>query len=324
MIGYGGWLVLQRQLTVGTLAAFLIYTQQFFRPVQLAASVYALMQSALAGAERIYAMLDEPPEAADAPNAKALERLAGRIEFEGVSFGYSDSKHVLHDASFVIEAGKTVALVGKTGAGKTTIASLIPRLYDATKGVVRVDGEDVRQVSRASLRRQLAMVLQEPFLFSATISENIAYGKPGATRAEIEAAATMVSAHDFIAALPKGYDTVLGESGASVSQGQRQLLSFARAVIGEPRILILDEATANIDTRTETLIQAALAKVTSGRTSVVIAHRLSTIVNADLILVLEAGRIVERGTHAELLASGGTYAGLHRVQFRVPVVAAAD
>jgi ATP-binding cassette subfamily B protein/subfamily B ATP-binding cassette protein MsbA len=322
VIGYGGWLVLEGRLTVGTLAAFLIYTQQFFRPVQLAASVYALAQSAFAGAERIYAILDEPPEPPDPSTAKKLDRAEGAISFEGVSFGYDPARPVLHDATFAVEAGKTVALVGRTGAGKTTIASLIPRLYDPTQGVVRLDGEDVRGLTRASLRKQIAMVLQEPFLFTGTIAANIEYGRPGATRAEVEAAARAVSAHDFIAALPKGYDSVLGESGASLSQGQRQLLAFARAVIGEPRILILDEATANIDTRTEALIQQALAKMTGGRTSFVIAHRLSTILGADLILVLEAGRIVERGTHAELLEKGGAYAELYRLQFRSPERAA--
>ncbi|HYO66509.1 MAG TPA: ABC transporter ATP-binding protein [Archangium sp.] len=322
VIGYGGHLVLQGQLTVGLVAAFLIYAQQFFRPVQLAASTYTLMQSALAGAERIYSILDEPREPADAPDARELGRAQGRITFEQVSFAYDAAHPVLRDVSFEVAPGQTVALVGRTGAGKTTVANLIPRFYDTTAGVVRLDGEDVKRVKRASLRRQMATVIQEPFLFSGTIAENIGYGRPGANREEIEQAARAVHAHEFIAALPKGYDSVLGEGGATLSQGQRQLLAFARAVIAEPRVLILDEATANIDTRTEALIQRALATLLAGRTSVVIAHRLSTIRSADLILVIDAGRITERGTHEELMARNGLYAELYHRQFREPAAAA--
>ncbi|WPB76292.1 ABC transporter ATP-binding protein [Archangium violaceum] len=322
VIGYGGHLVLQGQLTVGLVAAFLIYAQQFFRPVQLAASTYTLMQSALAGAERIYSILDEPREPADTPDALELGRAQGRISFERVSFAYDAEHPVLRDVSFEVAPGQTVALVGRTGAGKTTVANLIPRFYDTTEGVVRLDGEDVRRVKRASLRRQMATVIQEPFLFSGTIAENIGYGRPGASREEIEQAARTVHAHEFIAALPKGYDSVLGEGGATLSQGQRQLLAFARAVIAEPRVLILDEATANIDTRTEALIQRALSTLLAGRTSVVIAHRLSTIRSADLILVIDAGRITERGTHEELMARNGLYAELYHRQFREPTAAA--
>jgi ATP-binding cassette subfamily B protein/subfamily B ATP-binding cassette protein MsbA len=318
VIGFGGYLVLDGRLSVGLLAAFLIYVQQFFRPVQLAASVYTLMQSALAGAERVYGILDEAREPADAPGAVGLETAQGRITFDNVSFSYVPDLPVLRNVTFEVEPGKTVALVGKTGAGKTTIASLIPRLYDATSGSVRIDRRDVREITRASLRRQMTMVLQESFLFSGTIAENIAYGHPEATREQIEAAARAVSAHDFIAALPQGYDTVLGEGGGTLSQGQRQLLAFARAVIVDPRVLILDEATASIDTRTEALIQRALAKLLQGRSSVIIAHRLSTIRNADLILVVDGGAIVERGTHGELLAQGGAYAELYGRQFREP------
>ncbi|OJT16250.1 ABC transporter [Archangium sp. Cb G35] len=322
VIGYGGHLVLQGQLTVGLVAAFLIYAQQFFRPVQLAASTYTLMQSALAGAERIYSILDEPREPADTPDALELGRAQGRITFEQVSFAYDADHPVLRDVSFEVAPGQTVALVGRTGAGKTTVANLIPRFYDTTEGVVRLDGEDVRRVKRASLRRQMATVIQEPFLFSGTIAENIGYGRPGASREEIEQAARTVHAHEFIAALPKGYDSVLGEGGATLSQGQRQLLAFARAVIAEPRVLILDEATANIDTRTEALIQRALSTLLAGRTSVVIAHRLSTIRSADLILVIDSGRITERGTHEELMARNGLYAELYHRQFREPAAAA--
>jgi ATP-binding cassette subfamily B protein/subfamily B ATP-binding cassette protein MsbA len=318
VIGYGGSLVLHNALTVGLLAAFLIYVQQFFRPIQLAASVYTVAQSALAGGERIYAILDEGREPADAPDARPLERAAGKIAFDRVSFAYDPAQPVLHDVSFELAAGQTMALVGRTGAGKTTIAALIPRFYDVTAGSVRLDDIDVRQLKRADLRAQMAMVLQEPFLFSGSIADNIAYGRPAATRAEIEAAARTVDAHDFIMQLGKGYDTALGEGGGTLSQGQRQLIAFARAVLADPRVLILDEATASIDTRTEQTIQRALATLMAGRTSVVIAHRLSTIRNADLILVVDAGRIVERGTHQALLAQEGLYAELHRRQFREP------
>jgi ATP-binding cassette subfamily B multidrug efflux pump len=316
VIGFGGYLVFQNRLTVGTLAAFLIYVQQFFRPIQLISQVYTQAQSSLAGAERIYTILDESPEIADAPNAKILGQIAGGITFEDVTFGYDSDRPVLRDVSFNVEPGQTLALVGRTGAGKTTIASLIPRFYDVTGGAVLIDGEDVRDATRTSLRGQIAVVLQEPFLFSGTIAENIGYGKLGAPREAIEAAARATDAHDFITALPLGYDTPLGEGGGNISQGQRQLLSFARALLADPRILILDEATANIDTRTEATIQRALATVLAGRTSVIIAHRLSTIRGADLILVIEDGQIVERGTHNALLELAGLYATLYRRQFR--------
>ena len=225
---------------------------------------------------------------------------------------------MLRDITFDVAAGQTVALVGRTGAGKTTIANLVPRFYDVSRGAVRVDGHDVRSVTRATLRRQMAMVLQEPFLFGGTVAENIAYGRPGASPAQIRAAAEAVDAHAFIEALPQGYDTRLTEQASTLSQGQRQLLSFARAVLADPRILILDEATSSIDTRTEQRIQAALGRLLRGRTSIVIAHRLSTIRDADLILVIESGQIVERGSHTVLLAAGGRYAELYQRQFRDP------
>ena len=316
VIGYGSQLVLDGKLSVGLLAAFLIYVQQFFRPVQLAASVWTQLQSALAGSERIYAILDEAREPADAPHAIVLQRSEGRVRFEHVSFAYDPANPVLLDVSFEAKPGQTIALVGKTGAGKTTIAALIPRFYDVTAGVVSLDGHDVRDITRASLRAQLAMVPQEPFLFSGTVGDNIAYGRPDAPREAIERAARAAEAHDFVSALPKGYDTVLGEGGGSLSQGQRQLLAFARAILADPRILILDEATANIDTRTEQSIQRALGTLLKGRTSFVIAHRLSTVRNADQILVIDGGHIVERGTHDELMATGGLYADLYRRQFR--------
>jgi ATP-binding cassette, subfamily B, multidrug efflux pump len=316
VIGFGGYLLLAGELSVGVVAAFLIYVQQFFRPIQLVAQVYTQLQSALAGAERIYAILDEPEEVPDAPQALVLDRVDGRVTLDGVSFAYDATRSVLHDITFDVAAGQTVALVGRTGAGKTTIANLIPRFYDVSRGAVRVDGHDVHDVTRASLRQQMAMVLQEPFLFGGTVADNIGYGRPGATRAQIQAAAEAVDAHGFIEALPQGYDTRLAEQGSTLSQGQRQLLSFARAVLADPRILILDEATSSIDTRTEERIQAALGRLLRGRTSIVIAHRLSTIRDADVILVIESGEIVERGNHADLLAAGGRYAELYRRHFR--------
>ncbi len=316
VIGFGGYLVFHGRLTVGVLAAFLIYVQQFFRPILLASQVYTQLQAALAGGERIYAILDEEQESADPPGTPALGRVAGEIAFDHVTFAYNVGSPVLRDVSFQIAAGQTVALVGQTGAGKTTIANLIPRFYDVMNGAILVDGQDVRAVTRQSLRRQIAIVLQEPFLFSGTIAENIRYGNLDATRAQIEDAARAVEAHGFIAALPDGYETVLGAGGGTLSQGQRQLLAFARAILAEPRILILDEATSNIDTRTEATIQRALGTLLAGRTSIVIAHRLSTIRNADLILVVEGGEIVERGTHDALLRENGRYADLSRRQFR--------
>nr|MBA2441528.1 ABC transporter ATP-binding protein [Rubrobacter sp.] len=324
VIGFGGYLVVSGTLTVGLLTAFLIYVQQFFRPIQLASQVYTQAQAALAGAERIYNVLDEKPEPPDPPGTPRLKTIQGRIEFENVFFAYDEGRPVLQNISFEVEPGQTVALVGPTGAGKTTVANLIPRFYDATAGTVRIDGHDVREVERRSLREKIATVLQEPFLFSGTIAENIGYGKEDTTREEIEAAARTVSAHDFIVALPDGYDTNLGTGGGTLSQGQRQLVSFARAVLADPRILILDEATSNIDTRTEALIQEALSTLLEGRTSVVIAHRLSTIRTADLILVIEAGRVAERGTHDSLLARGGLYADLYHRQFREPVTPTPD
>jgi ATP-binding cassette, subfamily B, multidrug efflux pump len=316
VIGFGGYLLLAGQLSLGVVAAFLIYVQQFFRPIQLVSQVYTQLQAALAGAERIYAILDEPEEVPDPPRAPVLDGVDGRVTFDGVWFGYEPERPVLRDITFDIAAGQTVALVGRTGAGKTTIANLVPRFYDVSRGAVRVDGHDVRSVTRANLRRQMAMVLQEPFLFGGTVAENIAYGRPGASPAQIRAAAGAVDAHAFIEALPQGYDTRLAEQASTLSQGQRQLLSFARAVLADPRILILDEATSSIDTRTEQRIQAALGRLLRGRTSIVIAHRLSTIRDADLILVIESGQIVERGCHTVLLAAGGRYADLYQRQFR--------
>jgi ATP-binding cassette, subfamily B, multidrug efflux pump len=314
VIGYGAYLIFEGRLTIGVLAAFLIYVQQFFRPIQLFSQVYPQIQQALAGAERIYSILNEPPEPKDHPEARNLERVEGRIDFEHVSFAYDPGQPVLHDIHFTVRPGQIAALVGSTGGGKTTIAQLIPRLYDATGGAVKIDGCDVRSITRASLRGKVCIVLQDSFIFSSTIAENLSYGRPDATRKEIEEAARAVGAHDFIAALPQGYDTILNEGGRVLSKGERQLLSLGRALVADPQILILDEATSNVDVRTEALLQDALAYLLRGRTSIIIAHRLKTIRNADQIFVIESGRLVEQGRHEELIARDGLYTRLYNRQ----------
>ena len=314
--GFGGYLAIHGNVSVGVVVAFLNYVQQFFFPIQQLGQLYTQAQSSLAAGERIFELVDAPVDLTDAPDATELPRLAGRVEFEHVSFAYDAEHSVLDDVSFVAEPGQTVALVGATGAGKTTIANLIARFYDVNAGRVLVDGVDLRAVTVASLRRQMGIVPQNSFLFAGTVADSIRYGRLAATDEEVRAAAETVNAHHFISELPKGYDTLLGERGGTLSQGQRQLIAFARAVLADPRILILDEATSSVDTRTEALIQQALGVLLKGRTSFVIAHRLSTVRNADQVLVVDGGQIVERGTHQELLARGGAYAALYRRQFR--------
>ena len=316
---FGGWLVVNHKIQVGIVVAFFIYVQQFFRPIQIISNIYTQMQSAFAGAERIFDLIDTPLQQKDSPEAQILPPIEGRVVFDHVNFSY-DAKPdptnlVLRDINLVAEQGQTIALVGETGAGKSTMVNLIPRFYDVTSGKVLIDGFDTSDVTLASLRRQIGFVQQDTFLFSGTVADNIRYGRLDATDAEVEEAAKAVSVHDFILALPDGYKTKLGERGTGLSQGQRQLIAFARTVLADARILILDEATSNIDTYTESLIQNALKRLLKGRTSFIIAHRLSTVRDADLVLVVDKGQIVEQGTHNELLALGGRYAELYQRQF---------
>jgi len=377
--GYGGYLALNGEATVGTVVAFLTYVQQFFRPIQALAGFYTTAQAGLAAAERIFELTDTSPDVTDAPGARELPPITGQVEFDHVSFSYgreasreakglgreasdagrdnaepsnaassppslqplaaslsensalsspslqplATSLMVLKDVSLTASPGQTVAIVGPTGAGKTTLVNMIGRFYDVSDGAVRIDGVDVREVTRASLREQMGVVLQDSFLFAGTIGYNIRYGRLDASEDDVIAAAKAANAHDFIMRLPDGYETRLGERGGGLSQGQRQLIGIARAILADPRLLILDEATSSVDTRTEQLIQGALRTLLKDRTSFVIAHRLSTIRDADQVLVMEQGRIVERGTHDELLARGGLYAELYRRQFRDANMAAA-
>jgi ATP-binding cassette subfamily B protein len=314
VLAYGGYLAVTGAATVGVVTAFLIYVQQFFRPIQILSQFYTQAQSALAGLERIFLLLDEPSQLNDAPNAIEIPTIRGEVTFENVTFGYSTDRLVLQGVNLQARPGQTIALVGPTGAGKSTIINLILRFYDVSGGAVKIDGIDVRRVTQGSLRRQIGIVLQDNILFSGTVAENIAFGRPHATQAEIEAAAQLANVHEFITSLPQGYTTQLGERGAPLSQGQRQLVSIARAVLINPRILILDEATSSIDTRTEALVQDAIALLLKGRTSFVIAHRLSTVTQADRVLVIQQGQIVEQGTHAELIARQGVYANLYALQ----------
>ncbi|MDX2273787.1 MAG: ABC transporter ATP-binding protein [Cyanobacteriota bacterium] len=314
VLAYGGYLTVSGSATVGTVTAFLLYVQQFFRPIQIISQFYTQAQSALAGAERIFRLLDEPAALQDDPQAIELPPITGAVTLAGVSFGYQPDQMILKQVSLEAKPGQMIALVGPTGAGKSTIISLILRFYDVLEGSVQVDGYDVRTVTQASLRRQIGMVLQDNLLFNTTVAENIAFGKPTASQAEIEAAAQVANVHEFITQLPEGYATVLGERGSHLSQGQRQLISIARAVLVDPRILILDEATSSLDTRTESLVQEALARLWVNRTSFVIAHRLSTVARADQVLVIQQGEIVERGSHQELLEHQGVYANLYALQ----------
>ena len=315
VLWFGGLAVARGELTLGVVVAFLAYVTRFFQPIQELSQLYTTMQAAMAGGERVLDLLDTPPEVADRPDAIEMPPIVGQVELRDVSFSYRDEVPVLHHVNLVIQPGQTVALVGPTGAGKTSIANLIARFYDVTDGAVLIDGIDVRMVQQRSLRQQMGLVPQDPFLFSGTIADNIRFGRPDAPDEAVKEAARLANAHDFIVALPDGYDTEIWEGGVNLSMGQRQLICIARAVLANPRILILDEATASVDTVTEVLIQEALQRLLAGRTAIVIAHRLSTVRNADLICVVQDGRIVERGRHEELLAKGGLYRELYERQF---------
>lgn len=320
--GVGGLLLLSNQqllgtsITLGLIVAFIGYTQRFNQPVSQIATLWTNVQSAIAGGERIFGLLDTVPDLQDKPDAKPMPPIKGRVAFDHVYAEYEEGQPVLRDVNLVAEPGQTVAIVGPTGAGKTTIINLIPRFYDVTRGAVTIDDIDVRDVTAATLRHQIGIVLQDSFLFSTSIKENIRYGKLAASDEEVYAAAELAHADSFIQRLPQGYDTILGERGAGLSQGQRQLIAIARAALANPRIMILDEATSSVDTRTERLIQQALEKLLAGRTSFVIAHRLSTIRHADQVLVLRDGQIIERGKHEELLQAHGFYYDLYMSQFR--------
>jgi ATP-binding cassette subfamily B multidrug efflux pump len=325
VVWYGGMMVLagDPNVTLGVLVAFLTYVTRFFQPLRELTQFYNQLQAAMAGAEKVFELLDEPVTLDERPNAITPSSIRGDVEFRKVGFSYG-TRPVLTDVSFEIPAGTMTALVGHTGAGKTTISALLARFYDPTEGAVLLDDHDLRDLSFAALRKNIAVVLQDNFLFSGTIADNIRYGRPDATDAEIIEAAKLSHAHDFIERFPKGYETSVMERAANLSLGQRQLIAIARAVLADPRVLILDEATSNVDPRTEVLLQAALQRLLTGRTSLVVAHRLSTIHAADQVLVVDGGEIVERGRHEELLSRRGAYYRLHQQQFASPESEAAE
>ncbi len=311
----GGWLAVKQIITIGTIAAFINYTRQFTRPLNELANQINTIQSAIASAERLFEIMDEPPEPPDPPDAIELKSVKGDVEFRNVSFSYKSDEAVLKNISFHAHPGQTIALVGPTGAGKTSIINLLARFYDPDSGDIFIDGYNIQKITRKSLRSSLGIVLQDTYLFSESVKDNIRYGRLDATDEEVKAAARLANAEQFILNLPQGYDTILSEDGGDLSQGQRQLLAIARAILADPAILILDEATSSVDTRTEQHIQEAMYKLMKGRTSFVIAHRLSTIRKADMILVIDDGEIIERGNHVQLLKQKGFYYNLYMSQF---------
>ena len=313
---FGAVLYLYGQITLGNISSFVLYSRKFSGPINEFANIISELQSSLAAAERVFWLLDAPGEEPDAPDAEELTDVRGEVELRDVRFGYDPDTPVLGDLSLTAPAGSTVAIVGHTGAGKTTLINLLMRFYDPQGGRITIDGREIRRLTRSSLRQAYAMVLQDTWLFNGTVFENIAYGKPGATLEEVRAVAKAAHIDGYISRLPDRYDTVLTEDGSNISHGQKQLLTIARAMLLDAKMLILDEATSNVDTRTEQQLQAAMRELMRGKTCFIIAHRLSTIQNADLILVLEGGDIVEQGTHDELMEKGGVYAGLYRSQFR--------
>jgi ATP-binding cassette subfamily B protein len=315
MIGLGGYFVLTGRFTIGGLVAYRGYWWQLFSPVQSLARINEMIQRALAAASRVFDLMDEPVEVTDAPDAVELEAVAGRIEFDAVSFAYTERQATLREVSFVVEPGQRIGVVGPSGAGKSTLLALLLRLYDPSSGVVRIDGRDLRSVTQRSLRRRFGVVTQEPFLFNDTIRANIAYGRPDADDAAVEAAATQANAHEFILGLPRGYDTVVGERGVKLSGGQKQRISIARALLSQPSVLLLDEATASVEPESESIIQQAVTEASRGRTSIIVSHRLSMVRDADEIVVVSDGRITERGSHEALMGlEGGWYARMYRLQ----------
>ena len=316
ILWYGGNSVINGSITAGSLVAFLTYAVNISNPIKRLSRVIGNIQKALAAAQRVFDVLDLPETIKNAPDAKALPKVKGDVRFNDVSFAYNENEEVLSHVSFEVKPGEMIAFVGPSGAGKSTVASLLPRFYDATNGSITIDGQDIRKVTLDSLREQVGIVPQETVLFNGSVYDNILYGRLDATREEVEAAAKAANAHDFIMQLPNGYETMLGDRGMNISGGQRQRISIARAILKNPQILILDEATSALDTESERVVQEALDRLMVGRTSFVIAHRLSTIKNADKIMVLEKGQLIEQGNHDELMAMDGLYAHLYKIQYR--------
>ena len=316
ILWYGGNSVINGSITAGSLVAFLTYAVNISNPIKRLSRVIGNIQKALAAAQRVFDVLDLPEVIKNAPDAKTLPKVKGDVRFNDVSFAYNENEEVLSHVSFEVKPGEMIAFVGPSGAGKSTVASLLPRFYDATNGSITIDGQDIRKVTLDSLREQVGIVPQETVLFNGSVYDNILYGRLDATREEVEAAAKAANAHDFIMQLPNGYETMLGDRGMNISGGQRQRISIARAILKNPQILILDEATSALDTESERVVQEALDRLMVGRTSFVIAHRLSTIKNADKIMVLEKGQLIEQGNHDELMAMDGLYAHLYKIQYR--------